>query len=114
MTYMIFANEDDALASAQAIDDDVRSTVQETSPDAVDENGYLVGRNALTGALAPDKGRTKTWAAPVDTLDGWVLPEPPRTVRDHPRLKGRDILARVKTHTKKNDVRFREGDAPLT
>lgn len=43
----------------------------------------LVGRNALTGELEPDKCKTERWAIPQQRLDGkWVFEKIPTSVLD--------------------------------
>ena len=61
--YLVFDTEDDAKLNEGII--------------SANMGCDIIGRNAYTGELEPDKQRTVCWAEPVQRLDGkWVFAAP--------------------------------------
>ena len=76
MIYYIFDTEQEALSAESTIVNNIKSWVQQYSPDAITgDQQKLKGRNAKTGELT--NVYTTRWAVPVERLDGkWVFQKP--------------------------------------
>lgn len=54
-----------------------RDQVGMVDPDAVAEDGTIIGRNAATGELEPEATRTTGfYGAPAPMVQGWAIPQP--------------------------------------
>jgi hypothetical protein len=54
-----------------------RDLVAEADPEAIAEDGTIIGRNAATGELEPDATRTTGYfGEPQPSVQGWFYPEP--------------------------------------
>lgn len=90
MEYLIFNTLEEAIAANNRIQQNIVGFLTNNEPQAV-KNGGLVGRNALTGKLEPDKCLTTTWADPIELDDGkWAIPRPSKDILKQP-LNGKFI-----------------------
>lgn len=76
MRYLVFETEAEAWAAEGAISNRARE-LYATQGYAIDENGAVIGKNALTGELEPDAQRTVRYAIPHQRSDArWIIPHP--------------------------------------
>jgi hypothetical protein len=75
--YYLCADEDAADAAEAEIFAAFCDQVAATDPEAIAEDGTIIARNAVTGELAPDAGRTTGYYGPPQRcVGGWFYPVP--------------------------------------
>lgn len=77
MTFYLATDKAAADAAEVEIFDAFREQVRATDPDAIAEDGTIIGRNAATGELAPESMRTIGYfGSPQSSVQGWFHPQP--------------------------------------
>lgn len=73
MSYLLHKSKAAADATERMLFADYCRKIREIDPDAVADDGTIIGRNAATGELEPNATRTTGWAAPVAVVEGFTL-----------------------------------------
>lgn len=77
MTYYLSPAKDAAKAAEAEIFAAFRERIRAIDPEAIAEDGSIVGRNAATGELMPDATRTTGYyGEPAPAVQGFVIPVP--------------------------------------
>jgi hypothetical protein len=111
MTYYLAADKAPADAAEAEIFASFVEQVAATDPDAIAEDGSIIGRNAATGELEPDATRTTGYyGEPAPAVQGFYVPVPeeePLQLAD-PAATGVDVVE----HLNMWPVLNRAGEAP--
>jgi hypothetical protein len=98
MTFYLATDKAAADAAEAQIFAAFREQVRATDPDAIAEDGTIIGRNAATGELQPDATRTTGYfGSPQPAVQGWFHPQPEEEVLQlaDPAATGVELVANL-------------------